>query len=75
MAFGPGRRGSLQTPAGMRLLAQFSLRLTIVAHATPAKQVFAMTGQHHIEGVRRKGMTPHWSSRAARRLAGMKGMD
>jgi hypothetical protein len=31
-----------------------------------ANQVFAAT--HHIEGFRRKGMIPHWSSRAGRRL-------
>lgn len=47
----------------------------IVSKASGSKQVFAAEPQQHIEGARRKGMIPHWSSRAARRLAQMKGMD
>jgi hypothetical protein len=47
----------------------------IVSKAAGSKQVFAADHQYHIDGTRRKGMTPHWSSRTARRLAQMKGMD
>jgi hypothetical protein len=39
----------------------------IVSSWSGSKQVFA--AQRHIIGERRKGMNPHWSSRAAKRLA------
>ncbi|HEY2406880.1 MAG TPA: hypothetical protein VGI10_12805 [Polyangiaceae bacterium] len=45
----------------------------IVAKWGGDKQVFA--AEHHIEGTRRKGMTPHWSSRAGRRLAQLARME
>lgn len=39
----------------------------IVSRWSGAAPVFAIS--RHIDGVRRKGMTPHWSSRAGRRIA------
>ena len=41
----------------------------IVSTAPDTKQVFAKGHEYRIEGTRRKGATPNWSSRAARRMA------
>jgi hypothetical protein len=48
----------------------------IISKASGSKQVFAAGfHQHHIEGTRRKGAIPNWSSRTARRLANMADME
>jgi hypothetical protein len=47
----------------------------IVSKAAGSKQVFASGHLHDIEGTRRKGQVPNWSSRAGRRLAHMVGMN
>jgi len=41
----------------------------IVSKAAGSKQVFAAGHEFQIEGIRRKGAKPNWSSRAARRMA------
>lgn len=38
----------------------------IISKAGASKQVFA--AERQIDGIRRKGMAPHWSSRSAKRL-------
>ncbi|RTL46825.1 MAG: hypothetical protein EKK53_01840 [Burkholderiales bacterium] len=46
----------------------------IVSRAGGSKQVFGMAHQAHIDGTRRKGAIPNWSSRAALRLRKMADM-
>lgn len=47
----------------------------IISKAGGTKQVFAAERESHIEGTRRKGPIPNWSSRAGRRLAHMLAMN
>jgi hypothetical protein len=47
----------------------------IVSKAGSAKQVFGLVHQPHIDGTRRKGPIPNWSSRAALRLRNMADMN
>ncbi len=47
----------------------------IVSKAGPTRQVFAAGLQTHIEGTRRKGPLPNWSSRAGRRIANLANRD
>jgi hypothetical protein len=43
----------------------------IISKAGASKQIFA--AERHIDGIRRKGMVPHWSSRTALRLKKLAG--
>lgn len=47
----------------------------IVSKAGSTKQIFAAVHQPHIDGTRRKGPIPNWSSRAALRLRNMADMN
>jgi hypothetical protein len=60
-------KGALQTAVG------HGGNYQIVSKAGASKQVFA--AENHIQGERRKGKDPNWSSRAGKRLAMMKDMN
>lgn len=47
----------------------------IVSKAGSSKQIFGLAHQAHIDGTRRKGPIPNWSSRAALRLRNMADMN
>lgn len=60
--------GAVAPPGPMLTAPGHGGNYQIISKATASKQVFA--NERHITGIRRKG-TPHWSSRAGRRLAHM----
>jgi hypothetical protein len=58
------------SPSGPLVTAQgHGGNYQIISKATGSKQVFGAAHEFLIEGTRRNGMTPNWSSRAARRMA------
>jgi hypothetical protein len=64
-----GLPGAVSPPGALKTAAGKGGNYQIVSKWGGSKEVFA--AGHHIVGVRRKGMTPHWSSRAGRRLKRM----
>ena len=69
--------GAVAPPGPLKTAPGHGGNYQIVSKAAGSKQVFGKEAEspHHIQGTRRKGPIPHWSSRTARRLAQMKGMD
>ena len=67
--------GAVAPPGPLKTAPGNGGNYQIISKAAGSKQVFAAHAEHHIDGNRRKGMTPHWSSRAGRRMAQMKGME
>jgi len=67
--------GAVAPPGPLKTAPGHGGNYQIVSKAAGSKQVFAAVQQHHIEGIRRKGMVPNWSSRAGRRMAQMVGMN
>lgn len=59
--------GAVSPPGPLKTAPGHGGNYQIVSKWGGSKQVFAAA--HHIEGTRSKGMDPHWSSRAGRRLA------
>ncbi len=64
--------GAVSPPGPMQTAAGHGGNYQIVSQWGGAGQVFATA--RHMDGVRRKGVTPHWSSRAGRRLAQLQNM-
>ena len=62
-----GIAGAVAPPGPLQTAPGHGGNYQIVAQMSGEKQVFARAS--HIVGIRRKGMDPNWSSRAARRLA------
>jgi hypothetical protein len=58
--------GAVSPPGPLQTAPGHNGNYQIVSKWENSKQVFA--AEHRIEGTRSKGMNPHWSSRAARRL-------
>src|SRR5579872_835116 len=65
--------GAVSPPGPLQTAPGHGGNYQIISKWGGEKQVFA--AEHYIEGTRRKGMKPHWSSRAGRRLQQMEHMD
>ena len=67
--------GAVAPPGAMLTAPGHGGNYQIVAKAGSSKQVFGAVHQAHIDGTRRKGAIPNWSSRAALRLRNMADMN
>ena len=67
--------GAVAPPGPLLTAAGNGGNYQIVSKAGSAKQIFGLAHQPHIDGTRRKGPIPNWSSRAALRLRNMADMS
>jgi hypothetical protein len=70
-----GLKGAVAPPGALLTAPGHGGNYQIVSKAGSSKQIFAAMHQSHIDGTRRKGPIPNWSSRAALRLRNMADMN
>jgi hypothetical protein len=67
--------GAVAPPGPLQTAPGHGGNYQIISRAAGSKQVFAAGNHYHIEGTRRKGPVPNWSSRTALRIAHMAYME
>jgi hypothetical protein len=67
--------GAVAPPGPLQTAPGHGGNYQIISKVAGSKQVFAAGNHYHIEGTRRKGPVPNWSSRTALRIAHMAYME